>query len=174
MPSDFFDDNGFQDVRNVEPRGSNLSAADDRTLRMASLVLDRALLDALMSYQRAFLADAEAGTGAIDVAQAHTRALEASKLEPLTAERGIALLRAFGGRRWTVRKLQDKLRQLEGASDARAEELRPRIRGELASQERETDALGRRYGDTTVALLREHEDVLVDLHTRMTHLLSRG
>lgn len=176
MAPSLFDDHGYQDVPNRET-GINLSAADDRTLRMAMPPVDGALLDALVRYQEAFLADASSDRGSEALARAHALAQTASGLDTRTLEQGIAMLRAFGGRRWTARKLDDKLRQLEGApgaSDASAQELRTRVRDELDKQERATVALGRRYGEAALALLREREASLLDLHTRMTGLLSQG
>ncbi|WP_434346503.1 hypothetical protein ACN6A1_34195 [Myxococcus virescens] len=41
-------------------------------------------------------------------------------------------------------------------------------------QERETDALARRYGEDALALLRGREPELLALHTRLTRLLTRG
>ncbi|NTX06633.1 hypothetical protein HUA74_42165 [Myxococcus sp. CA051A] len=173
MAPSLFDDHGYQDVPNRET-GTHLSAADDRTLRMAMPPVDGALLDALVRYQEAFLADVGSARGSEALARAHALAQTASGLDSQALEQGIAMLRAFGGRRWTARKLDDKLRQLEGASEASAEELRTRVRDELGKQERETVALGRRYGEATLALLREREGSLLDLHTRMTGLLSQG
>ncbi|MFY2557372.1 hypothetical protein ACN469_07095 [Corallococcus terminator] len=172
MAPSLFDDHGYQDVPNRET-GTNLSAADDRTLRMAMPPVDGALLDALVRYQETFLAHVGSDRGAESLARAHALAQTASGLAAKTLEQGIAMLRAFGGRRWTARKLDDKLRQLESASGS-TEELRTRVRDELAKQERETVALGRRYGEATLALLRERETPLLDLHTRMTGLLSQG
>lgn len=173
MAPSLFDDHGYQDVPNRET-GINLSAADDRTLRMAMPPVDGALLDALVRYQETFLAHVGSDRGAEVLARAHALAQTASGLEARALEQGIAMLRAFSGRRWTARKLDDKLRQLEAASEASAEELRTRVRDELGKQERETVALGRRYGEATLALLRERETSLLDLHTRMTGLLSQG
>ncbi|NVJ22047.1 hypothetical protein HUW62_12540 [Myxococcus sp. AM011] len=172
MAPSLFDDHGYQDVPNRET-GINLSAADDRTLRMAMPPVDGALLDALVRYQEAFLSHAGSDRGAENLARAHALAQTASGLEARALEQGIAMLRAFGGRRWTARRLDDKLRQLEAASDT-SEELRTRVRDELGKQERETVALGRRYGEASLALLREREASLLDLHTRMTGLLSQG
>ena len=173
MASSFFDDAGFQDVRNLE-RSSNLGAADDRTLRMAALPLDGPMLDGLVRYQETWLSHAEGGQGSEALAKAHTEALAASGLPQKTVERGIAMLRAFSGRRSALRKFQDKLRQLEGRSGPEVDELRTRINEELRKQERATEDLARRYGAEPLALLRAREDVLVDLHTRVTRLLSRG
>ncbi|MCP3142246.1 hypothetical protein [Pyxidicoccus xibeiensis] len=173
MAPSLFDDAGYQDVRNLE-RSSNMDAADDRTLRMAFPAVDGPLLDALVRYQQAYLSHAEAGQGTDALSRAHTEALVASGLDSKTAEQGGAMLRAFSGRRHTAWRLQDKLRQLEGDTGPRADELRTRIREELTKQERATEALARRYGADALALLRSREPELLDLHTRLTRLLSRG
>jgi hypothetical protein len=173
MAPSFFDDAGYQDIRNIE-RSSNMEAADDRTLRMAYLPVDGPLLDALVRYQRTYLTHAEAGQGTEALGSAHTEALKDSGLDARTTEQGTAMLRAFSGRRWATRKFQDKLRELEDAPGPQGEELRKRIREELAKQERATEALARRYGPDTLALLRAREEELLELHTRMTRLLSRG
>lgn len=173
MASSLFDDAGFQDIRNFE-RSTNLDAADDRTLRMAALPLDGPMLDGLVRYQETWLSHAEAGQGSEALAKAHTEALAACGLSQKTVELGIAMLRAFSGRRWALRQFQDKLRQLEGRSGPEVDELRTRLNEELLKQERATGDLARRYGAENLALLRTREDVLVDLHTRVTRLLSRG
>ena len=48
-----------------------------------------------------------------------------------------------------------------------------RIREELTRLER-TDAFARRYGEELLKLLQKQEQRLVELHTRMTQVLSRG
>jgi hypothetical protein len=171
MAPSIFDD--YQDVPNVET-GPDFDAADDRTLRMASRPVDGPMLDALVRYQETFLAHVEADASAPAMAQAQTAALTASGLDMKAAEWGIAVLRAFGGRRWTVQKLRSKLTELEGRPGPQSDEVRKRVQDELVNQERETDALGRRYGVETVALLRTREAELVALHTRLTKVLSRG
>lgn len=173
MAPSLFDDAGYQDIRNIE-RSSNMDAADDRTLRMAYVPLDGPLLDALVRYQQAYLSHAEAGKGTDALASAHTEAVKVSGLDSQKAEQGTAMLRAFSGRRYAARRLQDKLREVEGAPGPEGEELRKRLREELTKQERATEALGRRYGADALALLRTREAELLDLHTRMTRLLSRG
>ncbi len=172
MAPSLFDDAGYQDVRNFE-RSTNLDAADDRTLRMAYVPVDAPLLDALVRYQQTWLSHAEAGQGTDALGRAYTEALAASGLDSQKAEQGAAMLRAFSGRRYAARRLEDKLRQLEGATGP-GEELRTRLREELTKQERATEALGRRYGADTLALLRTREAELLELHNRMTRLLSRG
>ncbi|MFP2896882.1 hypothetical protein [Corallococcus sp. 4LFB] len=171
MAPSFFDD--YQDVPNVET-GPDFDAADDRTLRMASRPVDKALLDALVRYQETFLAHVEAEASPEAMARAATAALEASGLDVKAAEWGSAVLRAFGGRRWTLQRLRSKLTELEPRSGPEVDEVKKRVRDELVKQERETDALGRRYGAETVALLREREPELLALHTRLTKVLSRG
>lgn len=171
MAPSLFDD--YQDVPNVET-GPDFDAADDRTLRMASRPVDGPMLDALVRYQETFLAHVEAEAGPEAMARAQVAALGASGLDVKAAEWGSAVLRAFGGRRWTVSRLRSKLTELEARSGPEAEEVRKRVRNELVKQERETEALGRRYGVETVALLREREAELVALHTRLTQVLSRG
>lgn len=165
MPS-FFDDANEA----VDP---GIQAADDKTLRLASHPLTEQELAALLLYQEAFLAVAEPTPGHEVLAKAHTEALKASGLNDARyVEQGLALLRSFCGQRWAVIKLKDKLKQLEHQG-TEADELRGRIRGELARLER-TDAFVRRYGEEPIALLQKHEEKLVMLHTRVTRVLSRG
>ncbi|NMO16392.1 hypothetical protein HPC49_50160 [Pyxidicoccus fallax] len=173
MAPSLFDDAGYQDVPNFE-RSTQLDAADDRTLRMAYLPVDGALLDSLVRYLRTYVSHAEAGKGTEALVRAHSEALTASGLDSKKAEQGTAILRAFSGRRWAAQKLQDKLRQIEGQTGATVEELREKLREELTKQETATEALARRYGADTLALLRSREPELLDLHTRLTRLLSRG
>lgn len=162
----------FFDATN-ELADPGIQAADDKTLRLASHPLTEQELDGLIRYQDAFLAIAEPTSGQEVLAKAHTEAMRASRLsDPKLVEKGLALLRAFCGQRWAVRKLQDKLKQLE-AQGPEANELRGRIRDELARLER-TDGFVRRYGEEPIALLQKHEERLVSLHTRMTRVLGRG
>jgi hypothetical protein len=161
MPS-FFDD--LNELATVD-----LQAADDKTLRLASHPLTEQELATLIRYQETFLAVAEAVSGPQALARAHSEALKASGLsDPKQVELGNALLRAFCGQRWAV----NKLKQLEPRGPE-ADELRDRIREELARLER-MDSLTRRYGEDTIALLHRHEETLLELHTRMTRVLSRG
>ena len=165
MPS-FFDDTN-------EVAGPGMEAADDKTLRLASHPLTEQELATLIRYQEAFLAVAESTSGSDALAKAHTEAMKASGLsDSKYVEKGLALLRAFCGQRWAVSKLKDKLKQLEPRGPE-ADELRGRIRDELARLER-TDAFVRRYGEEPITLLQKHEETLVSLHTRMTRVLSRG
>jgi hypothetical protein len=161
----------FDDTNEVADPG--IQAADDKTLRLASHPLTEQELAALIRYQETFLAIAEPTPGPDAFAKAHTEAMKTSGLsDSKHVEKGLALLRSFCGQRWAVRKLKDKLKQLEPRGPE-AEELRGRIRDELARLER-TDPFVRRYGEEPIALLQKHEETLVSLHTRMTRVLSRG
>jgi hypothetical protein len=161
----------FDDTNDVDDPG--IQAADDKTLRLASHPLTEQELHGLIRYQEAFLVVAESTPGHEVLAKAHTEAMKASGLSDAKhVERGLALLRSFCGQRWAVSKLKDKLKQLEPRGPE-ADELRGRIRDELARLER-TDAFIRRYGEEPIALLQKHEETLVSLHTRMTRVLSRG
>lgn len=164
--SSFFDDTN-------EAAEPGIQAADDKTLRLASHPLTKQELDALIRYQEAFLAVAEPTPGHEVLAKAHAEAMRASGLNDAKyVERGLALLRSFCGQRWAVSKLKDKLKQLE-PQGPEADELRGRIRDELARLER-TDAFVRRYGEEPIALLQKQEETLISLHTRMTRVLSRA
>jgi hypothetical protein len=150
-----------------------VQAADDRTLRLASHPLTEQELHGLIRYQEAFLAVAEPTPGSEVLARAHAEALKASGItDARHVELGQALLRAFCGQRWAVSKLRDKLKQLE-SQGPEADELRGRIRDELVRLER-TDTFARRYGEEPIALLLKHEPKLLELHSRMTRVLSRG
>lgn len=164
MPS-FFDEP-------TETADVGMEAADDRTLRLASHPLTEQELAGLIRYQEAYLAAAEPNPSTEGLAKAHAEGLKASGLALKHVELGLALLRAYCGQRWAVNKLKDKLKQLE-SQGAAADELRGRIRDELARLER-TDAFVRRYGEGPIALLQKHEETLLGLHTRMTRVLSRG
>ncbi|MFL5347955.1 MAG: hypothetical protein ACJ8AT_24450 [Hyalangium sp.] len=150
-----------------------VQAADDRTLRLAAHPLTEQDLAALIHYQETFLAIAEPTPGAEALARAHSEALKVSGLaDSRHVEQGNALLRSFFGQRWAVGKLRDKLKQLESRGPE-ADELRGKIRNELARLER-TDSFVRRYGEESISLLLKHEEKLLGLHSRMTRVLSRG
>ena len=165
MPS-FFDDAD-------NSISSDIAAADNRTLRLAVHPLTAAELAGLIRYQETFLSIAEPTPGPEALARAHTEALKASGLpDSKRADQGNALLRTFCGQRWGVYKLRDKLKQIESRGPE-ADELRERIREELTRLER-TDAFAKRYGEEAVALIEPHAEKLVELHARMTRVLSRG
>ena len=166
MPS-FFDDANNSISADIE-------AADNRTLRLAVHPLTEEELAGLIRYQETFLAIAEPTPGSEALARAHTEALKTSGLpDSKRADQGNAMLRTFCGQRWGVYKLRDKLKQLESQQGPAADEKREHIREEMARLER-TDAFTRRYGEQALALILPHEAKLVDLHTRMTKVLSRG
>ncbi|MBJ6762144.1 hypothetical protein JGU66_15330 [Myxococcaceae bacterium JPH2] len=174
MAPSIFDDLSYQDVRNRESSGTDLLAADDRTLRMAALPMDEAMLEALIRFQETFLENVGLLSDAEAMARAHTEGVRVSGLTPQVVESGMALLRAFCGRRWSVAQLRERLARMQSLDTPDAPELRARLQQEVAKQEHATDNLARRYGETPMALLRQREAQLLALHIRLTQLLSRG
>ncbi|XXF81437.1 hypothetical protein P2318_17275 [Myxococcaceae bacterium GXIMD 01537] len=164
---------GFDDNGNGGGGAIDLSAADDKTLRLAMPPFSEEEFAGLLRFQRTYLARAEGSSGPEALATAHREALEASGLAPLRVEQGLALLRLFGGKCWTVERLRTRLGELRDAGPER-EELRLRIQSEMDRLERETDTLVRRFGPETMARLRQHEPELLALHTRLTEVLRRG
>lgn len=159
-----------------EPReflGTDLSAADDKTLRLAMHAYTEEELAGLKRFVERYLTHAEPAQGPAALATAHQEAMKDCGLPPKRVEQGLALLRLFGGKRWTVQRLRAKLQQLESDGPEK-DELRGKIHDELDRLERETNDLARRFGQETLALLRRHEPELLALHTRMTQVLSRG
>lgn len=168
MSNDFF---GFDDPHY---RSTDLSAADDKTLRLAMVPLTEEELAGLKRFQQTYLAHAEPARGNSEaLATAHRDAMKASGMPEKRVEQGLALLRLFSGKRWTVQKLRAKLTQLESAGPEK-DELREKIHDELDRLERDTQAMARRFGQETLDLLRRHEPELLALHTRLTEVLSRA
>lgn len=154
---------------------SEVLAADDRTLRLAAAPLTGEEVAGLLRYQETFLGIAEGDRSSEGLARAHTEALKASGLpEARRVDQGNAIIRTFAGQRWAAGQLRDKLQQLEAQPGAEAQERHQRIQGDLAKLEQRTALLARRYGDETLALLRQHEARLLALHVRMTQVLSQG
>lgn len=163
-----FDDNEAQALEGIG-QGTDLSAADDKTLRLAVHPFSEEELASLKRFQETYLAHGEAHPGAEALAKAHTEAMRACGLEPKRVEQGLALLRLFCGKRHTVHRLRARLPELEAAGPAK-EEVREKVLSELERLERETDHLARRFGQETVALLRRHERELLALHDRLTDM----
>lgn len=167
MASSFFDDL-------AAPQSTSLDAADAKTLRLATHPLTEAELQALLRYQEAFLAHAEAASNGHEaIVTAHQAGLQASGLSNKVVELGNAMLRAYSGKRWTARKLRTRLAELEQATDAASVEKARKAREELYRIE-DLEPLARRYGQGTIDLLNQHEERLVELHARMQKALSRA
>jgi hypothetical protein len=152
---------------------TDLEAADARTLRLAAHPLTEDDLAALVRYQEAFLAHAEQpAVGHAALAAAHPIGLEASGLaDTRMVEIGLALLRAFCGRRWTLQRLESRLAELERLADPASAEKAAKAREELARL-RDLEPLARRYGQQNLDLLLRHEARLLALHTRMQKVLN--
>lgn len=151
-----------------------MEAADARTLRLSAQALTPDELQSLLRYQETFLAHAEQSSAGHDaLGAAHELGLEASGLEMKKVDQGLALLRAYAGKRWTARKLRTRLAELEQQTDSVSTEKARRAREEMARVE-DLESLARRYSQETIDLLNEHEERLVDLHARMQKALSRA
>ncbi len=156
-------------------QASAMGAADSRTLRFAAHALTEADLQGLIRYQEAFLAHVEQAPRGESQAltTAHELGLKASGLAVKVVELGNSMLRAYCGQRWTARRLRTRLAELEQQADAVAAEKAGRARDELHRIE-DLEPLARRYGQEVIDLLNQHEDRLVDLHTRMQKALTRA
>ncbi|HZH18135.1 MAG TPA: hypothetical protein VE057_27530 [Archangium sp.] len=156
-------------------QASAMGAADSRTLRFAAHALTEADLQGLIRYQEAFLAHVEQGQPGDPNAltTAHELGLKASGLAVKVVELGNSMLRAYGGQRWTARRLRTRLAELEQQADATAAEKAGRARDELHRIE-DLEPLARRYGQEAIDLLNQHEERLVDLHTRLQKALTRA
>jgi hypothetical protein len=161
----------FDDLHTA--RSAQFESADSRTLRLAAHPFTAEELEALVRYQEAFLAHAEQpSVGHETLSAAHQLGLQASGMEDTkVVELGLSLLRAFCGQRWTARRLGARLDELE--ADPSASEKVRKARDELRRLE-DLDPLARRYGQEAIDLLRQHEDRLLALHTRMQKALTGG
>lgn len=165
MSNSFF---GFDEHEAVGT--TDLSFADDKTLRLAMAPLSEEELANLRRFEEAYLAHAEHDHGPEALARAHQEAMKVvGDMKPKRVEQGLALLRLFCGKRYTVHRLRAKVPVLEAAGDEK-EEVRLKVLEELERLERETDTLARRFGPETVALLRRHEAELLALHNRLTQM----
>ena len=160
----------FDDLAS-SPSGG-MDAADARTLRLSAPSLTREGLEALVRYQEAFLAHAEATGGSEALVAAHEHGLKASGLDVKRLELGTSLLRAYAGQRWTARRVRERLAELEKGTDATAGEKAARARTELHRLE-DLEPLARRYGQPALDVLGEDEERLVALHARMQKALTR-
>jgi hypothetical protein len=150
-----------------------MGAADSRTLRFAAHALTEADLQGLIRYQEAFLAHAEQpSVGHEALAAAHQLGLQASGLDMKQVDKGLALLRAYAGKRWTALRLRTRLAELEQQTDAVSVEKAQRAREEMHRVE-DLEPLARRYGQEILDLLNQHESRLVELHSRMQKVLHR-
>jgi hypothetical protein len=161
----------FDDIDTSQSAG--MDAADSRTLRLSTQGLTEADLQALVRYLEAFLGHADQpSVGHDGLAAAHQLGLQASGLEMKKVDQGLAMLRAYSGNRWTARRLRTRLAELEKQTDAVSVEKAQRAREEMHRVE-DLEPLARRYGQETIDLLNQHENRLVDLHTRMQKVLHR-
>jgi hypothetical protein len=129
---------------------------DFRTLAFASLRIDEALLQRLMTYQRALVDRLTPGWDDAAMARAHQEALAEAGLTAEQLERPLAVLRRFAGNRDTAARLR--------AAEATATgEDRAAIRTRLAALDDQHRA---RDDAETIDRLLAREPELLDLHRR--------
>ena len=146
----------------MERSGDDVAGGDARTLSFAAYRIDAALLEQLLRYEHALLDVLGQGWSPAAMAAAHQKALAASGLSQDVVERALAVLRRFAGNREVVRRLRARSASVDAE---RAGDLGDR----LDALERE---LRERDDPDTIALLLQHEDALLDLHRRLSHLLG--
>ena len=146
----------------MERSGDDVAGGDARTLSFAAYRIDTALLEKLVRYEQALLEALGRGWSPAAMAAAHQKALAASGLSQDVVERALAVLRRFAGNREVARRLRDRAAAVD---PERAGDLRDRLEA-LDRELRERD------DPDTITLLLEHEDRLMDLHRRLSHLLG--
>ena len=151
------------------PFAEEAQAADDKTLRLSSIDVGPADVDAFIAYQRALRDELEfspvcAAGWAEHLAEAHRRALEQSGLDAGRHARISPMAQDFAGKRMAVRRLRRRLDELGGEVPTLADEIR-----RLDT----FDALERRHGASAIAALRAREEELVTLHEHVSPLLAR-
>lgn len=144
----------------MQPPENELTGGDARTLSFAGYRIDPALLERLLGYQRAFLAQLGERPSPETIAAAHRSALVSAGLSQAVVERALAVVRRFAGNREVARRLRDAV----GAISA---DRAPDLEDRLATLDRELRA---RDDAETIALLLQHEDALLSLHRRLIRL----
>jgi hypothetical protein len=169
------------------PAPDDTQAADDKTLRLSSIDVAPAEVDAFLHYQRALRDELDfspvcAAGWTEHLAEAHRRALEESGLEVARHARLSPMALDFSGRRMGVKRLRRRLGEIEeriarirergeGVLDEELEQV-----GKLTAELERLDTLApleRRHGARAIAVLREREDELVALHEQLSPLLAR-
>lgn len=148
-----------------------LTQGDRRTLRLAVPGLSLERLDLLIAFQRKWVAALQAGRGS---AESYESLAQKSGLTRKEANELEALARAFAGEVWTLRTMQARLaRALAEPSPGRRDRLAlEKLPQEIQAKEA-GQALEKRYGPETIALLRQREDELVAIHEELHALLRR-
>lgn len=159
--------------------------ADNRTLRLSVPGLTVEKVDALIALQRAWIAALKVAHAAGDseaAARAYEKVAADSALARKEANELEALARAFAGEVWTVRTMKARLEKARQAiAEAEAAGTKPSGRDRVAVEKlpkelltRQTpQSLERRYGAETIGVLRQREDVLLELHQELNALLRK-
>jgi hypothetical protein len=144
---------------------------DLKTLRMASIALNGALLDQFVVYQRTLLAElaqSPESEWSGRYAFAHGRALAASHIDLLEMGKVKVLVGEFCGRRSALKEITERLAKADRA-DPKAQALRDRAEKELPRL-KDLAELEARYGPDALALLKAREDELVTLHRELARV----
>ena len=148
---------------------------DLKTLRMASIALNGALLDQFVVYQRTLLTElarSQEAEWSGRYAFAHGHALAASKLDLVELGKVKALVGEFCGRRSALKAVSERVAQVS-PSDAKGRKVLERAEKELPRLKGLSD-LEARYGKDAVALLSAREDELVSLHRALVRAEGGG
>ena len=168
----------------VEGDDSGLLAEDDKTLRLATPEITPEKLDRLISFQKSFLAAARKVGDKSDAALSaiHDEAVQKSGIPPREIAELEALVRAYAGRRWTLRALERRLAEAQKRLDEASAQHKPHEVRDLVAAEKlpeeilqrsKLTALEHRYGQAAIALLHEREAELLALHEELGKVLRR-
>jgi hypothetical protein len=152
---------------------------DVKTLRLASLLLTPALLEAFLKYQRVLLAELAPAQGewAGRFAFAHGRALAESGLDVQHHSKLKALVGDFCGRRSACLTVQQKVAELEAQAHRglgpKQQAMLARARVELPKLT-DLSEFSSRYGQEALGLLQAHELELVSLHRDLARVEGGG
>lgn len=149
---------------------------DLKTLRLASIDLNAALLDRFVLYQRSLLghlARSTHGEWSGRLAFAHGHAFAEAGLDLVTLNRVNAVVSEFCGKRSTLSRVRERLHGAVAAEAAGAGDVKVKARAliEKATAElprlEDLSDMEARYGAGAVALLKEREDELMGLHREL-------
>ncbi|MDQ3263030.1 MAG: hypothetical protein M3Y59_05130 [Myxococcota bacterium] len=162
----------------------DLQSADSKTLRLSVPVVTAERLDQLIRFQQRLVVELRAlpSNEESTAAKAHQAAVAASGINARIINELEALVRVFSGRRWTVRKLEQRLLEARAhLAQAEASGAAPspkevaavaKLPKEIALKQ-DPSALEARYGAEALGLLDARADELLALHEELTALQRR-
>lgn len=149
-------------------------SGDEKTLRLSVPVVTTDLLEKVVAFQRRFVFEAErsADRSEAAIARMHQEAIDGSGLPPKLAGELEAVVRAFTGRRWTLRALERRLLdaqlRVEAGKDATAKDLLlvQKLPAEIRARS-EPGLIEKRLPPEALAWLQEREEELLGLHEKL-------